>query len=63
MLNRWGYSGEIIGINAHLDQLQFMTRSGVTSYRLQDVNMTDMMKVIILMDLVFVISQPQIIQD
>ena len=36
LLNRWGYSGEIIGINAHLDQLQFMIRSGVTSYRLQE---------------------------
>ena len=36
LLNRWGYTGEIIGINAHLDQLQFMTRSGVTSYRLQE---------------------------
>jgi uncharacterized protein (DUF934 family) len=31
---RWKYSGEIIGINAHLDQLQFMIRSGVTSYQL-----------------------------
>ena len=28
------YVGEIIGINAHLDQLQFMLRSGVTSYKL-----------------------------
>jgi uncharacterized protein (DUF934 family) len=31
---RWQYKGEIIGINAHLDQLQFMLRSGVTSYKL-----------------------------
>ena len=31
---RWKYEGEIIGINAHLDQLQFMLRSGVTSYKL-----------------------------
>ena len=31
---RWKYLGEIIGINAHLDQLQFMLRSGVTSYKL-----------------------------
>ena len=31
---RWQYAGEIIGINAHLDQLQFMLRSGVTSYKL-----------------------------
>ena len=31
---RWGFKGEIIGINAHLDQLQFMLRSGVTSYEL-----------------------------
>ena len=31
---RWKYAGEIIGINAHLDQLQFMLRSGVTSYKL-----------------------------
>ena len=31
---RWQYTGEIIGINAHLDQLQFMLRSGVTSYKL-----------------------------
>ena len=31
---RWKYEGEIIGINAHLDQLQFMIRSGVTSYQL-----------------------------
>ena len=31
---RWKYTGEIIGINAHLDQLQFMLRSGVTSYKL-----------------------------
>ena len=31
---RWKYVGEIIGINAHLDQLQFMIRSGVTSYQL-----------------------------
>jgi len=29
---RWQFSGEIIGINAHLDQLQFMIRSGITSY-------------------------------
>ena len=36
LLNRWGYTGEIIGINAHIDQLQFMIRSGVTSYRLQE---------------------------
>jgi len=33
---RWRFSGEIIGINAHLDQLQFMIRSGVTSYVLLD---------------------------
>jgi len=31
---RWQYSGEIVGINAHLDQLQFMIRSGITSYQL-----------------------------
>ena len=31
---RWKYEGEIIGINAHLDQLQFMLRSGVTSHKL-----------------------------
>jgi len=31
---RWKYPGEIIGINAHLDQLQFMIRSGITSYQL-----------------------------
>ena len=29
---RWKYAGEIIGINAHLDQLQFMLRSGAVSY-------------------------------
>jgi uncharacterized protein (DUF934 family) len=33
---RWGYSGEIRGINAHLDQLQFMLRSGVNTYDLQE---------------------------
>ena len=33
---RWGYEGQIIGINAHLDQLQFMIRSGVSSYQLQE---------------------------
>ena len=33
---RWQFSGEIIGINAHIDQLQFMIRSGVTSYILLD---------------------------
>jgi len=33
---RWQFSGEIIGINVHLDQLQFMIRSGVTSYILLD---------------------------
>ena len=33
---RWQFSGEIIGINAHLDQLQFMIRSGLTSYILLD---------------------------
>ena len=33
---RWQFLGEIIGINAHLDQLQFMIRSGVTSYILLD---------------------------
>ena len=33
---RWKYSGEIIGVNAHIDQLQFMLRSGVTSYKLLD---------------------------
>ena len=33
---RWQFSGEIIGINAHLDQLQFMIRSGITSYVLLD---------------------------
>jgi len=33
---RWQFLGEIIGINAHLDQLQFMIRSGVTSYVLLD---------------------------
>ena len=31
---RWKYAGEKIGINAHLDQLQFMIRSGITSYQL-----------------------------
>lgn len=31
---RWQYSGEIVGINTHLDQLQFMIRSGITSYQL-----------------------------
>ena len=31
---RWKYVGEIIAINAHLDQLQFMIRSGITSYQL-----------------------------
>ena len=31
---RGKYEGEIIGITAHLDQLQFMLRSGVTSYKL-----------------------------
>ena len=31
---RWNYIGEIIGVNAHLDQLQFMLRSGITSYQL-----------------------------
>ena len=33
---RWKYLGEIIGVNAHIDQLQFMLRSGVTSYNLLD---------------------------
>ena len=33
---RWQFLGEIIGINAHLDQLQFMIRSGITSYVLLD---------------------------
>jgi len=33
---RWGYGGEIRGINAHLDQLQFMLRSGVNAYDLQE---------------------------
>ena len=33
---RWQFLGEVIGINAHLDQLQFMIRSGVTSYILLD---------------------------
>jgi uncharacterized protein (DUF934 family) len=33
---RWGYKGEIRGINAHLDQLQFMLRSGVNAYDLQE---------------------------
>ena len=33
---RWQFTVEIIGINAHLDQLQFMIRSGVTSYVLLD---------------------------
>lgn len=33
---RWGYKGQIIGINAHLDQLQFMIRSGISSYQLQE---------------------------
>ena len=33
---RWKYQGEIIGVNAHIDQLQFMLRSGVTSYKLLD---------------------------
>ena len=31
---RWQFKGEIIGINAHLDQLQFMIRSGITRYQL-----------------------------
>ena len=31
---RWKFKGEIVGINAHLDQLQFMIRSGITSYQL-----------------------------
>jgi uncharacterized protein (DUF934 family) len=30
----WKFKGEIVGINAHLDQLQFMIRSGITSYQL-----------------------------
>ena len=34
--NRWGYIGEIRGINTHLDQLQFMLRSGVSTYDLQE---------------------------
>ena len=34
--SRWGFKGEIIGINAHIDQLQFMIRSGCTGYRLQE---------------------------
>ena len=42
---RWMYQGEIIGINAHLDQLQFMIRSGISSYQLlesyQDSNEKD----------------------
>ena len=42
---RWQYAGEIIGINAHLDQLQFMLRSGLTSYKLlesyEDVDVLD----------------------
>ena len=33
---RWQFLGEVIGINAHLDQLQFIIRSGVTSYVLLD---------------------------
>ena len=33
---RWKFKGEIVGINAHLDQLQFMIRSGITSYQLLD---------------------------
>jgi len=33
---RYGFKGEIIGINAHIDQLQFMIRSGCTGYRLQE---------------------------
>ena len=33
---RWNYSGEIKGINAHLDQLQFMIRSGIDTYELQE---------------------------
>ena len=36
MRKRWSYSGEIRGINAHLDQLQFMLRSGVSTYDLQE---------------------------
>ena len=32
---RWKFKGEIVGINAHLDQLQFMIRSGITSYQLR----------------------------
>ena len=31
---RWKFKGEIVAINAHLDQLQFMIRSGITSYQL-----------------------------
>ena len=31
---RWKFKCEIVGINAHLDQLQFMIRSGITSYQL-----------------------------
>ena len=31
---RWKFKGEIVDINAHLDQLQFMIRSGITSYQL-----------------------------
>ncbi len=34
--SRWGFKGEIIGINAHIDQLQFMIRSGCTGYKLQE---------------------------
>lgn len=33
---RWNYKGEIKGINAHLDQLQFMLRSGIDTYELQE---------------------------
>lgn len=33
---RWHYKGEIKGINAHLDQLQFMIRSGIDTYELQE---------------------------
>lgn len=33
---RWGYKGEIKGINAHLDQLQFMIRSGIDTYDLKE---------------------------
>jgi len=58
---RWQYVGEIIGINAHLDQLQFMLRSGVTSYKLLEVTRALMCSTTP-MDSVSAIKQQQTIQ-